>query len=385
MQCAMMGILVNCSGVLFAQIRLDTGIHMTEISAYNTLKSVTGTLLCAPVAGLFFRKNKALALLINQALMCISYLLMTVHPGGLIWYMSSILAGVSGCLGIVAIPSILSQVFPESPGTPTGFAMAFSGIGGAIFNPLCARLVTDIGWRAAIWILCLADMFFAITGIQLIGSVGTEQPNSNISQKNNFQCGGYDWKRCILVSIVLIGSSIGLQLAINLSIFAQSIGYSLQVGATLTTMLMLGNVTGKFVYGYLSDRIGVWKTTAIGLTCVLIGALLFLLQSEHLGILHFAALLFGNIYALSTISISRCCMAAYGEVQFSRYIGIHSGINQAVMAAASIAAGVILDESGSFSSILVFILIAAVPSFVSMWFLNQTGTDTHTKQKKSIP
>lgn len=176
--------------------------------------------------------------------------------------------------------------------------------------------------------------------------------------------------------MVLVGGGLGFQFATNLSIFVQNNGYSLQVGATLTTMLMLGNVAGKFVYGFLCDRIGVWKTTAAGLFCVMIGTLIFLLLGQNLILLYFAALLFGNIYALSTISVSRCCMAAYGMAHYTRYIGIHNGINQAIMAVASMATGMIFDATGSFAPILAFTLAGLILSLAGVWLLRKTGAES---------
>lgn len=386
LQCAMMGVLINCSGVLFAQIRMDTGIRMTEISAFNTIKSVTGALLSATVTGLFFQKNQKYGLLMNQALMCLSYLMMTIRPGGPIWYVAAVLSGISGCLCVVAIPSILNQVFPRQSGTPTGFAVAFSGIGGAIFNPLCARLITAVGWRWTIGILCLTDMLFTMAGSRLLfENAGIGRANTAVQpgEKRRDEIGPFDWKHCVPVTMVLVGGGLGFQFATSLSIFAQNSGYSLQVGATLTTMLMLGNVAGKFVYGFLCDRIGVWKTTAVGLFCVMVGTLFFLLLGQNLILLYFAALLFGNIYALSTISVSRCCMAAYGTMHYTRYIGIHNGINQAIMAAASMATGIVFDATGSFAPILAFTLAGLTLSLAGVWLLRKTGVESpHSSESK---
>ena len=36
-QCAMVGVLINCSGVLFAQIRGEFGFTMSRVSLYNTI------------------------------------------------------------------------------------------------------------------------------------------------------------------------------------------------------------------------------------------------------------------------------------------------------------------------------------------------------------
>lgn len=168
LQCAMLGILVNCTGVFLAQLRMENGIPMTEISAYNTLKGIVGALLSALVTGLFFKRNQKYALIINQTVMCIGYLLMVFQPYGMAWYISAAVVGVSGCLGVVAVPSMLSRVFPQRSGTPTGIAMAFSGIGGAVFNPLTARLIAAAGLRRAMAILCLVDLLFTLVGALLL-------------------------------------------------------------------------------------------------------------------------------------------------------------------------------------------------------------------------
>lgn len=373
LQCAMLGILVNCTGVFLAQLRMENGIPMTEISAYNTLKGIVGALLSALVTGLFFKRNQKYALIINQTVMCIGYLLMVFQPYGMAWYISAAVVGVSGCLGVVAVPSMLSRVFPQRSGTPTGIAMAFSGIGGAVFNPLTARLIAAAGLRRAMAILCLVDLLFTLVGALLLFPGGKKDTAETVRTVKWERKGTFAWKRCIPVAMVFVCGSLGFQMAMNLSIFAQSKGYPLSTGASLTMALMLGNVAGKFLYGFLCDRIGVWKTTALGLGFVAAGTLIFLLFGQNLGPLYFAALLFGSIYSLSTISVSRCCMEAYGEETYSHYIGLHNGLNQAVMAIASMMTGVIVDRTGSFSLVLLSVLAGTMLSLAGVWILRRIG------------
>ena len=49
------------------------------------------------------------------------------------------------------------------------------------------------------------------------------------------------------VCVVLLASGIGIQFALNLSVYAQNIGYSLAIGATMTTM-----VCGKQIFIWVS-------------------------------------------------------------------------------------------------------------------------------------
>lgn len=61
-QCAMVGVLINCSGVLFAQIRGEFGFTMSRVSVYNTIKSVATALAAASMTAWYFRSRKALFL-----------------------------------------------------------------------------------------------------------------------------------------------------------------------------------------------------------------------------------------------------------------------------------------------------------------------------------
>ena len=145
LQCAMIGVLINCSGVLFAQIRQKFGFSLSRISAYNTIKSVTGTIVAAYITELFFKTNKACFLLVNQLITLLSFVLIILDAGGWLWYAAAVISGISMCVSSVAIPSVLGQWFHKRAGTVTGIAMAFSGIGGAICNPICARLISLFG------------------------------------------------------------------------------------------------------------------------------------------------------------------------------------------------------------------------------------------------
>lgn len=80
-QCAMIGILINCIGVLFAQIRAELGFSMSRVSLYNTLKSVSTSLSAGVITAIFFKANKARFLLLNQCAIVMSFLLI-IWGGG---------------------------------------------------------------------------------------------------------------------------------------------------------------------------------------------------------------------------------------------------------------------------------------------------------------
>ena len=373
-QCAMIGILLNCSGVLFAQIRHELAFSMSKVSVYNTMKSVTTALAAASATALYFKSKKPIFLLLNQLVTISSFLLLTVGATGPLWYVSAILCGLSSCVGSVAIPMLLTQWFPHNAGTATGIAMSFSGIGGAICNPLCAKLIGSIGWRGAIYVLSIITLTLTIPGLFLMfrqeaptSTEPAEKKAASVSSSSGRTMVG----TVILIAIVLIGGSLGVTFAVNISMYAQSIGYSLTIGASMTTMIMIGNVCSKFLYGMCCDKLGVWKATMGALVVASSSILCYLFLQNQVAILFAASLLYGCVYALSVVGISRCCVSAYGQQESKRYLGIHTCINSVVMAVASLMVGVLFDRFQSFSPVLFIVLIAMCCSFISCFALEK--------------
>lgn len=362
-QCAMIGVLMNCSGVLFAQIRQELSFSMSKVSLYNTMKSVTTALAAASVTALYFRSKKPIFLLLNQLVTVCGFLLLTVGADNALWYISAVLCGAAGCVGSVAIPMLLTQWFPDNSGTATGIAMSFSGIGGAICNPLCARLIDSMGWRSAIWVLSAVTLALTIPGLLLMFHGPAPQEPARRTKAASASSEPLNVGTIVLVALVLIGGSLGVTFAINISMFAQSIGYALSVGASMTTMIMIGNVGSKFLYGMFCDKVGAWKATMGALAVAMAALLCYLFASSQVVVLFAASLLYGCVYALSVVGISRCCIAAYGQQESKRYLGVHTCINSVVMAGASLLVGVLVDGFGSFTPVLLTVLATMVCSF----------------------
>ena len=381
-QCAMLGVLVNCSSVLFSQIRQELDLSMTKVTAFNTVQSMTSMLLAACVTGLFFKKNKAKILLLGQVGLVLSYVLLIFGKKDWIWYGAAMVKGMSLCLSTVAVPFVLSQWFPKGTGTVTGIAMAFSGIGGAVCSPLCARLILLTGWEMTVLLLGAVTLLLTVPGLFLMfRNVPGEsemlpekgQDTEKAGDLKNIQ------KDFFLLVLLFLAGCVGLQFAYNISIYAGNIGYSLTEGAAMASLLMAGNVASKFVYGFLCDRVGPWKATTIGLGCMGAAMLCFIFAQDCLPVLLGASMVYGFVYAITAISASRCCAAAYGEGESKRMLGIHTGINNAVMAAASLLTGAMIDRSGNFTSVLVLILGALLVSLTAAALLGHKKAENDRK------
>ena len=99
-----------------------------------------------------------------------------------------------------------------------------------------------------------------------------------------------------------------------------------------------------------------FAVTAAALLC-------FLFAQDKIAVLFGASLLYGSVYALSVVSVTRCCVSAYGEQDSKQYLGIHTCVNSAVMAGVSLLVGVLFDYAQSFTPVLILTLGSAACSF----------------------
>lgn len=383
-QCALIGVLMNSTGVFLTQIRVDLGLSMTRISAHNTIRSIAGAISGTFLVRMFFRLHKAKFMMGIILVIVLGYLLLIIGADTWLWYVVPILVSPTASIGIIAVPYLLNPWFPENTGTATGIALAFSGVGGIVFNPVAAFLIEQFGWKTAILILGIVTIFFASVGIRLIfrrkppRKMETKQEQKMDTPKRKER--NFINKKFFLCCICMLGGGICTQLVNYISLYIGTVGYSLAVGATISSFVMAGNIGGKLLFGILSDWAGVWRAMLLGLLCVAVGSLGLVIAREQPIFLCSAALLYGNCYAISTIAVSRCCIEAYGAEKSKFYSGIHASINSAVGALGSFGAGALFDMAESFAPVFLIGVSVCVLSAIAVVMMERE----HVEKSKII-
>ena len=351
-QLALVGVLINSNGVLLTQLRTEYGFSMTRISAFNMLRCISGAVLAPVYSSLFFRYDKAKTMFGSVVLIACGYLLLIIGADTWLWYLAPCFMSCTTSIGVFAISYVVRPWFPQSYGTASGFAMAFSGVGGVVFSPVIAQLIVLLGWRWAVIIMGAVMLVTASTGLWLLFRRSPElvYGESGPAQMKKTKPNGkkFLFHKFFLCILCLMGAAFCLQLVSYINLYAQSIGYSLVAGAALTSFVMGGNIIGKLIYGVSCDWFGVWKTTSACSLLVAAGVWLTVLAPGSYPAMCIGAVLLGFAYSISTLALSRCCIAAYGAAESARYVGIHSGINSALGALVSMGSGLLYDKIHTF-------------------------------------
>lgn len=366
-QCALVGVLINSNGVFMAAIRESTGMPMTMISANTSIRTIVCAVTSVPLTTMFYKGNMRRVMFGSILAVVANYLLMIVCTGNILWYVIPALSCPVSTIGLLAVPHILRQWFPEHSGTATGAAMAFSGLGGVVFNPVAAALCTSCGWQTAIVIMGAIMVVMAAVGVRLCFGSSKIPAEAAAPSREEPVLEGLRISvpaRFTLLVIMLFSCSVTV-LVSYISVHVGELGYPLAAGAAVTSFAMFGNIGGKVVFGWLTDKLGIWKTMTIASAMVCVGSGMLSVVRNSLPMMYLAALLYGVSYYCAAIAISRACPSVYGTELNKKYIGTHVTLYNVVAAVLAFSAGPIFEYTGSFAPIFAVVSVACAAAAVT--------------------
>lgn len=388
-QAGMMGVLINCTGIVFSAVLEDCGFRAGDLSVYYTIRSLASAAAVGITSRLFFRFGSKAVMAALGAMLALSFGSMYFFSSLWQWYLSGVFAGIGMSCIMVVMPVVLNNWFRAHNGLIIGLAMSSSGIAGAVFSPLCSALVTALGWRmAAVVTACIGGVLIVVPSLLLIaiapdGAAQTAAPRSGRASgaPSASPVPGWVFPACL---VALIGAGCLTQFNNQLPTFAISAGYPLSVGAALTSLAMTGNVAGKLCMGALSDRIGIYRAVRAVLAAVGAVMVLFLLGKQYPPILYLGSLIYGTVYALATTMPSLLLLDLYGKGEYQGRVSSLQAVSGLVFAFASSGFPYLYDLSGSFDIVFVLGACLCLLAFVLVGRLQRFAARRDARQPDAV-
>ena len=361
-----MGMVSNCIGIYFTPLAKALDIGVGRISVIVTLISL-GNAFFAPF---FVRLRKRFPLnriMAGGIILCIlAYLLLSV--AGSIWtlYLCGILFGIGMCnFSALPVTLILRDWYGDKNGSAVGAALAFSGVFGAVMNPILSRLISSLSYQTSLRLMALflavAVLPCALT-LRLRGeknaSAGTA-PVQNQTPKS---------PPVPLPTIIVLFSTCVCFCTLcgmnqHFSALAVSQGYSLEASATVLTCSMIGNIIFKLCYGFASDRVNPILVSIVWAIIGTVGTCLILLFAANGLLIRTGAAMYGSFFSLSTVALSMLTQKVAGD----RYAEVYSKLVIFTSTAYALSVslyGLFYDLTGSYRPALIFIIVMALSSIV---------------------
>lgn len=351
------GLCINAVGVFYTPVSESLGVLRGTFSMQSTL-----TMMGMAIASLFIPRIIEAAG--AKRMVCIGALftggatiLMAFANTIPVFYILGFIRGAASALySFVPITMIITKWFDEKHGLATSITLSFSGIAGAIFSPVLASCIDAFGWRNSYVIMGVLMIVFCIPAFIYRFTFDPRDVGllpygykEKVTQQTTGNTVSFRYGQWIFIAVLLFSIMITLiaQVTQHFPGFAESLGYSSQIGAMMVSAGMVGNILSKLLMGTLSDRIGAVKVTMIMLAVNSVSMILLIVQFSA-AILLAAAFLYGAAYSVSAVGVTLLTRHFFGVENYGKaYPVISFALNFGGAFALSLV-GYIYDFTGSY-------------------------------------
>ncbi len=367
---ALMGVQYNCSGVLISGIMSAEGYSSSSLSGFFTLRNTFQAVAMLFTAQFLRRYDIRLVSFAAGAASAASLLLMVLYHSPRMWLLSGFLAGMGNSLSMLLPTSVINAWFTKRKGTFLGFVTMLSGVLGMLLNPVVSHYIRVHGWRSAAVLLgclslglhLLASLLLAKrpedVGAEPYGGFDPEIKLSDVRTNTRLLDGGitlHELKVYLFILLSVSMTSKGIQMASYIPQYSTSLGYPLEVGGRLTSAIMIGNFSAKFLFGIICDWLGAWRSTQVFLA--IIGLSFFLLSAFGgvIPVMYLACVLLGFSY-MSGLALSMVAVELFDREHFETQFSRNSMFSTLVTIPLPYLISKVFDMTGSFR--LIFLTFA---------------------------
>lgn len=321
-----MGIVNLVLSIFYPLVSLDLGVSRASFSLTGTITAIS-----AMVASLFWGIHYSKRSLQTGMVICIlvfgvSFFGMQAAKTLYHFYALALVIGISyGGISIIPVSIIITRHFTSKTGLAISAALSGSGLGAMVLNPIINTMINNAGWRVGYQLL--AVVVFAITlpcailvthltknetrvG-QATGEVTTKSQGESLYKQS--------WLWAFLSGAFLSGFT-GAAVLANLPTYLKDLNFPVARVSIVTSAYSASLVLGKFVLGFLYDRLGAKAATATAALLMAL-SLVFMMVIQLPVMLILMLISIGIGLAIGTISITWLANYFFGKDNYSKYYG----------------------------------------------------------------
>jgi MFS family permease len=286
------------------------------------------------------------------AMLGIGIALLSFSNSVTLFYISRFLMGASlGFIGVAPCIVLVSRWFTRRRGMALGILLTGTSLGGAVVPLLAAPLIAEYGWRTAllllsllVWAILLPLVIFAVkepadtADAQSAGSAPVEGATLSEALRSPIF-----WAIAACGALVFYPIFATTQQFI-LYIQTPRIGISAETAALAQSLLFTVGIGGRFLAGYLSDRLG---SVAVIIFCagLMFAASLVLLDLTASNALLFL-LPFAVGYGGTFVLLQRLTVDTFGQRESAKILGALTMIEVIGAAIGGRITGYLADANG---------------------------------------
>jgi MFS family permease len=381
------GIAINSIGVFLKPVTESLGFDRGAFSLYFTIAALSMALAAPFMGKLLSKYNIRMVMGIATSLLAISFFLYSQSTQLIHFYLLSVLLGIgSAGTHVIPVALLITNWFKEKRGLAIAIALAGSGIGGMLFNPVANYLITTYSWQTAYMILggilaitTIPVALFVVRlhpsemGLKAYGD--TAETTATAAELKGFTLGeavktpGF-W---LLGLVLLLIGVMNMGVQHHVPAYLNDIGHSPAFAANIVAIFMGVLVLGKIVLGSIFDRYGS-RVGVIFIFTVFALASFILTGSKIAAVAILFGLVFGFANAIMTIPAPLLTAELFGQKNYGVIYGVMSICYTLGSGIGMPLSGSIFDKTGSYlPAFYLYIGLALFTMAVALLALNIGG------------
>ncbi len=390
------GIVNNCMTLYIVPICDELGFTRSGGAAISTLLAVGGIIASALSAELYQLMPVKKSMRIAAFVLTAAFFAFSAAERLWEFYVIAVVAGCSlWLLSYVPFAIILGNWFHERGGLVVGMTYMGTGIGGMLFSPVVGRLIEAVGWRSCFAVMSGVVALAVLPGAFIVrdtpaekgllpyGEKNAEEAHQHIGEPEGAELGEILRKPAFyIIALCLCALSMAnTGYSATFPAYMSDIGYPISAASAAVSGNMASLALGKLSLGWIYDRLGSVKATAIsGVFLAGTVASALLLPGTVPLICEIAFFSIG--LAFGSVAVPIISREAFGERAFARVNGIIMSLSGVTSAMGPVFSGSVCDATGSYAgSYAAYIAMAAVFTVTLMGCLLACRRKKEDKEK----
>ena len=368
------GILLNTGGLFFIPIARELGAETAAVNLTLTISNLAFALAGMVSAAWVKPKNFKRMIAGSTAVCAAATVCLSLCRSLPMHYVFNGIRGFAGGVaGNVLATTVISSWFRSDTGFISSLALGCSGLMGALFSPVLQAVINAVGWRGAY--LVAAGVYAALNLPAILlpisyrpADIGMEPLQAAGGGKAAVRAPRTGDSRSVAVLILTGFLCSAASFVTSLPQLFKSLAVSRgleETGVMMMTAVLIANTCGKYVFGAMTDRLGMKRSVMIYGTVIALGIAL-LLRTASSGLMLLSAVMIGLSYAIPTVGMVMICRELFSPERFNRVYPKISLCVTGANAAAYPLLGAIYDATHSYDGALIVELAVMLATMASV-------------------
>ncbi|SFX54822.1 MFS transporter [Olsenella sp. kh2p3] len=380
MTCLPCALVLSCAGIFFTPVSEFFGVPKASFTLYFSVLNLA-MMATLPIAGKLLAARDARAVLSVATALC-GLGMFGMASCQEVWqfYLVGIVLGVGVApLIYLAVPTLINAWCVKRVGFFVGLCMAFTGIGGVIFNPIGTSIIQSgaEGWRTAylvfgiiILVGTLPFTLFVVRskpadkGLLPYGadeedaegeSNGAAAPAKGVSAADAMHTPAF-WAIVAFCGLITLNQTVYQFLSSYALSFSNSLPQIAAASGVVASAAMGGQAIGKVFLGSVSDR-SVRLGAICGIAVGAVGVLLMWGMPSVLALLLVGAFCFGVVYAMTTVETPLLVRSVFGSADYANIYSRVSMVGSLMSAVAAVFWSLVIDSAGGYGLMFALSLV----------------------------